>query len=73
MTEYDDSRFRVQLADAPRRLDALVAAARGHADVGDDHVRPLGFDGGEQRLEIAAGRDDLDFPMALEQAANALA
>ena len=46
---------------------------RRHADVRDDDVRALGIDGGEQRVEIAARRDDLDLGLRLEQAPDALA
>ena len=63
----------MRLAQARRGLDALVDAVRRHADVGDDDVGPLGVDGREQRVEIAADGDDLDLRLGLEQAAYTLA
>ena len=43
----------------------FVGVRRRHADVGDDHVRPVAVDLGEQRLGVRGRR--LDFDAALAQ------
>src|SRR5207244_1648766 len=65
--------LRVRLAKPACRLDSLIGAVRGHADVGDDNVRMLRVDGREQRVEVAACGDHLDLGVCLEQASHALA
>ena len=54
-------------------LDPLIAPVRRHADVRQDHVRPLGFDGGEERCEVAAGCRHLDLSLSLEHGTDTLA
>ena len=73
LAEDDDAHARVRLAQALGDLDALVRVVRRHADVGDDDVRALAIDGLEQRLEVAAGRRDLEPGLGLEQAPYAFA
>ena len=73
LAEDDDPDLRMRLPEPSRCLDALVDAARGHADVGDDDVRSLRLDGGEQRVQVLADRDDLDLGLGLEQPPHALA
>jgi len=73
LAEHDDADPRVALAQEVGRADALVGPGRRHPDVGDDDVRPLGLDCGEQRVQVVAGGDDLDVGLRLEQAARALA
>ena len=55
------------------RLDPLIRVAGRHADVGDDHVRTLRLHRGEQGVEVAADRRDLDVGIGLEQPLHALA
>ncbi len=54
-------------------LDSLVAAARGHPDVGDDDIGCRRLHRGEQRVEILARGDDLQLVRRLEQPLQALA
>ena len=72
LAEDDDADLRVRLSQPLRGLDSLVGAARRHADVGEDDVRPFRLDGGEQRVEIATRGRDLNLRMRLEQTADAL-
>src|SRR5512132_3061819 len=48
------------LAQASGHLYALVRFERWHPDVGEDDVRLVLVHGLEQRVEVAAGRNDLD-------------
>ena len=73
LAEHDDADLRVRLAQPLGGLDPLVGVARRHADVGDDDVRPLRVDRGEQRVEVAAHGRDLEVGLGLEQAPDALA
>ena len=54
-------------------MDALVAVAGRHADVGQDNVRALRLDRAKQRLEVTARRHDLEVLLRLEEPADALA
>ena len=72
LAEHDDADLRIRLAQSLGGLDPLVGVARRHADVGDDDIRPLSVDRGEQRVEIAADGRDLEVGMRLEQAPDAL-
>ena len=60
-------------AQLQRGADTLVAGVGRHADVREHHVRALRLDGLQQRVEVAAPRDDLDFTIQLEQSPDALA
>ena len=73
LAEHDDADLGIGLAQPSRGLDAFVGAARRHADVRDDDVRPLCFDRREQRVEVAARRRDLEVGPRLEQAPDAFA
>lgn len=42
------------------RPDAFVRAGRRDTDLGEDHVRPLGPYGRQQRVKVAAARAQLD-------------
>ena len=63
----------MRLAQQAGGADALVAGVRRHADVGQHDVGALGFDRCEQRVEVAATRDDLDVTIQLQQSLDALA
>ena len=63
----------MRLAQVLGCADALVGARRRHPDVGEHDIRQLRLDGGEQRVEVAAGSNDLDVGARLEQAPRALA
>src|SRR6202035_4182862 len=67
LTEDDNTNLWVLLAKTRGRLDPLSGSARRHTNVGDDDVGFLGLDGGEQRIEIGAGRDDFEVGLRLEQ------
>ena len=73
LAEDDDADLRVRHAQPLGGLDPLVGLARRHADVSHDDVGLLALDGGEQRVEVVAGRRDLDLGARLEQAPQALA
>ena len=64
LAEHDDADLRIRLAQPLGGLDPLVGVARRHADVGDDDVRPLRVDRGEQRVEVAADGHDLEVGLA---------
>ena len=63
----------MRLAEPRGGLDALVALARRHANVGQDHVGTLGLDRLQQRIEIVARRHDLEVRLRLEEAADTFA
>ena len=46
--------------------DALVGAARGHPDIGDDHIRERAVDCREKRVEIFTHRGKLNAILGLE-------
>jgi hypothetical protein len=51
----------------------LVRAGRRHADVGQHHVGPMGFDRGQQRVVVVARGDDLQVVLPFQQPGHALA
>jgi hypothetical protein len=53
--------------------DPLVLARRWHPDVGQDRVRELRVDRGEQRVTVLAGRDELELGRVPEQVRQGLA
>ena len=73
LAEHDDADLRMRLAQPLGGLDPLVVVPRRHADVGDDDVRPLRVDRGEQRVEVAAHGGDLEVGLRLEQAPHSFA
>jgi len=73
LAQHHDADLRVRLSQPHRCLDPLVRVPRGHADVGDDHVRMLRLHGGEQGVEVAADGSDLEVGIGLEQTRDALA
>jgi len=50
-----------------RREDALIRLGRWHPDVGEDHVRRVLLDRGQQRGECPDRRDQLHVGLRLEQ------
>ena len=73
LAEQNDADLGIGLAQPIGGLDPFVEPARRHPDVGDDDVRPLCLDGGEQRWEVAAHGSDLEVGPRLEQAPYAFA
>jgi len=73
LAQHDDADPRMRLAQDVGCADALVGPGRRHPDVGDDDVGLLVLDGGEQRVEVLARRDDLDLRLRVEQAAHPFA
>ena len=68
LAQDDDADLGVRLAQPLGSLNPLVVVTRRHADVGDDDVRLLRLDRGEQRVEVAADGRDLELRPRLEQA-----
>ncbi len=73
LAEDDDADIGARLPQPCGGPDALVRVLRGHADVGDDDVGPLGVHRVEQRDEVVADRDDLEVVLRLEQASKTFA
>ena len=73
LAEHDDPDLGARLTKLRRRLDALVRQPGRHPDVGDDDIRAVRCDRLEQRVEIAARRDDLEVVLRLEQMPEPLA
>src|SRR6185436_2022203 len=61
------------LAQLVRGAHAFVDAGRRHADVGEDDVGPLGVDGGDELVVVAARADDLDALLRLQEPDDPLA
>ena len=73
LAEDDDTDLGVRLAKPGRRLDPLVRVSRRHADVRHDDVGAFCSDGDEQRVEVAAHRNDLEPLLRLEHTPEPLA
>ena len=67
LAQHDHADVRVEVAQRVGGLQPLVGSARRHADVRHDDVGPLALDGGQECIEIAARRDDLDVGLEVEQ------
>jgi hypothetical protein len=65
--EDDDAGLRVLGPDPPGGLDALRRVRRGHPDVGQDRVRPVLLDRGQQLVEAGDARDEVDRLDRLQQ------
>jgi hypothetical protein len=72
LAEYDYAGLGARLAKSLGRPNALVTAARGHPDVGEDNVGSLGLRGYKQRVEIVASRNYLEITPRLEEPTDAL-
>ncbi len=59
LAEQDDRRFRVALADAPRRDQPFVGMGRRHADVDDCHVGPVQGHHAEEVVGVGCLADDV--------------
>ena len=73
LAEDDDTDLGVRLAKSGRRLNPLIRVSRRHTDVRNDDVGAFCSDGGEQRVEVAAHRNDLEPVLSLEHTPEALA
>ena len=71
LRQHHDADARVPRADLLGRLDALVAERRRHPDVGDDGVRAVRLDGGEQRRRVGDGVHQLHVVGLAEQGGDA--
>ena len=69
LAQHDHADVRVEVAQGVGGPQPLVDSARRHADVRHDDVGPLALDGGQERIEIAACRDDLDVGLEARAAA----
>ena len=73
LADDEDPDLGMSLPQSRRRLDAFVRARRRHPDVRDHDVRPVPLDGIQERLEIGAVLQNLDFVLPLERAPDSLA
>ena len=60
LAEHDDADVRIGDPQRPRDLDALVGARGRHPDVREHRIGSFPFDGGGQRIAIAADGHRLD-------------
>ena len=67
LREHDDPGARVPLAQLLGRVDALPLEARGHADVGDEHLRGRRLRAREQAVVVVRGADHVEVRLEREQ------
>ena len=60
LAEDDDAERRMRAAHLACDPDALVVTSGWHADVGDDHVRRIRLERGEETLAVGERGDELD-------------
>src|SRR5438874_8722171 len=59
LADHQDTDLRVRRAQAVGGANAFLSTRRRHAYVGDDHVWTLTFNGRHERVEVAAGGDEI--------------